>query len=131
MMIWHASEKNQLVDEYRNYEPPATDITIEEPGDAYDEDGFDKESRIIFNVKEGYFLNTFLTTNIVQDLGEIVAGESESTFLQKFERIYLKFDDSVKVKPGDKFSVYLPEGKVKHEISDRVGFRYATGRRSE
>lgn len=116
--------KNQLVTEYRNYEPPATDISIEEPGENYDEDGFDKNSRITFNIKEGYFLNTFLTTNIVQDLGEIVASDSERTFLQKYERIYLDFDESVKVKPGDKFSVYLPEGKVKHQISDRSGFRY-------
>lgn len=110
--------------EYERYEPPTSEIIIKEPGDAYDDLGFDRDSKISFNVKDGFFLNTFVTTNIVQDLGEIVAGQTERVFLQKYDRVYVKFDAAVKVKPGDKFSVYTPEGRVAHKISDRRGYRY-------
>lgn len=110
--------------EYERYEPPSSEIVIKEPGDAFDSLGFDRDSRISFEVKDGFFLNTFVTTNIVQDLGEIVAGRDEKVFLQKYDRIYVKFDQTLKVKPGDKFSVYSADGKAEHKISDRSGFRY-------
>lgn len=110
--------------EYERYDPPSSEIVIKEPGDAYDSLGFDRDSKISFDVKDGFFLNTFVTTNIVQDLGEIVAGRNERVFLQKYDRIYVKFDQAVKVKPGDKFSVYSADGKVSHKISDRSGYRY-------
>jgi hypothetical protein len=116
--------KLSLNKEYERYTPPPTEILIKEPGDVYDELGFDKNSRIQFDVKDGFYLNTFVTTNIVQDLGEIKASPTERVFLQRFDRIYVEFGPSVKVKPGDKFSVYSPEGKVSHSISDREGFRY-------
>jgi hypothetical protein len=116
--------KLSLNKEYERYIPPQTEILIKEPGDAYDELGFDKNSKIQFDVKDGFYLNTFLTTNIVQDLGEIKASPTERVFLERFDRVYVEFGPSVKVKPGDKFSVYSPEGRVSHSISDREGFRY-------
>jgi hypothetical protein len=110
--------------DYEKYEPPFTEIIVEEPTKLYDENGFDRDSIIRFDFKEGFFLNTFVTTNIVQDLGYIKAGKNESLFLQKFDKIYVKLDASVKAKPGDQFSVYVPHGKVEHPTSDRSGYRY-------
>jgi len=123
-----ASIGNQsLVREYEKYEPPIPDILIEEPNDQYDSTGFDKSSRISYQIKEGFFLNTFVTTNIIQDLGFVEAMKNEAVFVQKFDSIYVNFDESVRVKPGDLFSIYLPEGKVQNKISDREGYRYTIG----
>ncbi len=116
-----------LVKEYEKYEPPIPDILIEEPSDQYDSSGFDKSSRISYQIKEGFFLNTFVTTNIIQDLGFIDAMKNEAVFVQKFDSIYISFDESVRVKPGDLFSIYLPEGKVENKISDREGYLYTIG----
>lgn len=114
----------QLRTEYKKYDPPVPDIVIQEPGNEYDSSGFDKNSVISFDVKEGFYLNTFITTNVVQDLGEIEATQKEAIFIQKFDKIYVNFDNSVKVKPGDKFSVYSAAGKSTHPISDRSGYKY-------
>lgn len=116
-----------LLDEYQKYDPPVPDIVIQEPGEAYDNTGFDKSSKISFNVKEGFFLNTFVTSNIVQDLGEIDAIAEENVFIQQFSKIYVNFDSSVKVKPGDMFSVYNTGGPVSHKVSDRSGYKYTIG----
>lgn len=119
--------KLSLVSEFQKYEPPVPDIIIQEPGEQYDSTGFDKSSKIVFDVKEGFFLNTFVTSNIVQDLGEIEGMEKENVFIQQFDKIYVKFDNAVKVKPGDLFSVYVPGGSVKHQVSDRSGYKYTIG----
>ncbi len=120
------AEQN-LVSEYQKYEPPVPDIVVQEPGENYDSTGFDKSSRIVFDVKEGFFLNTFVTSNIVQDLGEVVGMGKENVFIQQFDKIYVKFDNSVKTKPGDLFSVYIPGGPVSHKVSDRSGYKYTIG----
>ncbi len=119
--------KENLKNDYSDYEPPTPDIIIQEPNESYDETGFDKSSVIRFNVKEGFFLNTFVTSNIVQDLGEIVGKGDENIFVSKFDKIYVDFDKSVKVKPGDTFSVYVPGGQVAHQSSDRAGYKYTIG----
>lgn len=116
--------KENLNSEYVAYEPPVPDIAIKEPGDQYDETGFDKNSKIIFDVKEGFFLNTFVTSNIVQDLGVIAGKADENIFINKFDNVYVEFDKSVKVKPGDYFSVYSPGGQVSNRVSDRAGYKY-------
>ena len=112
--------------EYEKYEPPYSNVLIKEPNDQYDESGFDKNSKIVFNFKEGFFLNTFVTTNVIQDVGEIKATPKESVFVNKFDIIYASFDRSAKVKPGDMFTVYTTNGEIKHPISDRSGFIYTT-----
>ncbi len=119
-------EKQQKNTEYEKYDPPISDIQIKEPGEQYDDSGFDKSSKIVFNYKEGFFLNTFVTTNVLQDLGEIKATPKESVFIHKHDTIYVNFDKAAKVKPGDLFSVYTAGGEVKHIISDRSGFVYTT-----
>lgn len=119
-------EKQQKISEYEKYEPPLSEIRISEPGEQYDDSGFDKTSKIVFNYKEGFFLNTFVTTNVLQDLGEIKATPKESVFIHKHDTIYVNFDKAAKVKPGDMFTVYTMGGEVKHVISDRSGFVYTT-----
>ena len=119
-------EKKQKNNEYEKYDPPLSDIAIKEPSDQYDSSGFDKNSKIVFNYREGFFLNSFVTTNVVQDLGEIKATPKEAVFIHKYDTIYVNFDKSAKVKPGDLFSVYSAGGEVKNPISDRSGFVYTT-----
>ena len=119
-------EKASKNTEYEKYEPPYSNVLIKEPNDQYDESGFDKNSKIVFNFKEGFFLNTFVTTNVVQDVGEIKATPKESVFVNKYDIIYATFDRSAKVKPGDLFTVYTTNGEIKHPISDRSGFIYTT-----
>jgi hypothetical protein len=113
-----------LQTDYERYDPPPSEIIIREPDDSYDNTGFGRDSVIQFDVRQASFLNTFVTTNIVQDLGEIVAMPSERVFVQNHDRVYMRFDNSVRVRPGDLFSVYGPGGRVRHKVSDRSGFRY-------
>ncbi len=119
-------EKEQKNNEWEKYDPPVTQVTVKEPSEEYDTSGFDKNAKIVFNYKEGFFLNTFVTTNVIQDLGEIYAAKNEGVFIHKYDTIYVKFDRSAKVKPGDYFSIYSMGGEVKHPISDRSGFQYST-----
>ncbi len=119
-------EKQQRNKEYEKYDPPLSDVAISEPGDQYDSSGFDKSNKIVFNYKEGFFLNSFVTTNVVQDVGEIKATSKEAVFIQKHDTIYVNFDKSTKVKPGDLFSAYTAGGEIKHPVSDRSGFLYTT-----
>lgn len=116
----------ELNTDFKNYDPPISEITIQEPDDTYDESGVDKTTKLTFKVKEGFYLNTFLTTNHVQDLGKIVAKRDESVYIQKREIIYIEFDKSVKVRPGDLFTIYSADGKVTHPVSDREGHKYTT-----
>ena len=55
--------RKSLTREYEKYEPPETSISIKPPDEQYDDAGFDKSSKISFKFKEGFFLNTFVTTN--------------------------------------------------------------------
>ena len=120
-------EKLSRNNEFEKYDPPLSDISIAEPpADVYDSAGFDKSDKIVFNYREGFFLNTFVTTNVVQDLGEIKATPKESVFINRHDTIYVNFDKSAKVKPGDLFSTYVAGGEIKHPVSDRSGFVYST-----
>lgn len=110
--------------EYEKYEPPTTKITIEEAKNRYDESGFDKESKISFRYKEGFFLNTFVTTNIVQDFGEITNGIKAGILFSTGDTIYVKFDKEVHVMAGEMYSIYGGMGKAKHKSSEREGYKY-------
>ncbi|OFZ69681.1 MAG: hypothetical protein A2451_12560 [Bdellovibrionales bacterium RIFOXYC2_FULL_39_8] len=113
-----------LVKEYNSYQPPVTDITIKEPGVEYDPSGFDKFSKVKFDFSEGYYLNTFITSNILADVGKISAIPNERTFIHKADHIFVKFDRGTKIRPGDMYSSYSAHGKSSHPISDRSGYRY-------
>jgi hypothetical protein len=110
--------------EYENYDPPKSDFGIVLPKN-YDKDGFDRSSRIYFSFKEGFYLRTFVSTNIVQDFGSVVNGPDENIFFKPKDKAYILLDESINALPGDIYSVYSSGGKVKHENSDRQGFKYS------
>ncbi len=119
-----AVDSSQLNEEHEKYDPPLSEALIQEPSDNYDSTGFDTASKFQFKIKEGFYLNTFISTNFVQDLGFIRSKQDESIYIKKYDKVYIEFDSSIKVRPGDKFSVYYPEGKVSHKVSDREGNKY-------
>lgn len=109
--------------EYESYEPPRSEFDIVVPKN-YDKTGFDKNSRIFYSFKEGFYLSTFVSTNIVQDFGSITNGPDENIFFTKTDRAYVQFDETINALPGDLFSVYSSGGKVKNPNSDREGYKY-------
>lgn len=113
-----------LLKEYEKYEPPKSSFDVAALEENYDAFGLDKNSRIQFDFKEGFYLNTFVSTNIVQDFGKLDSAIKEAVFLSSGDQVYVDFDASMNVVPGDKFSVYTANGKVKHENSDREGYKY-------
>lgn len=110
--------------EYENYEPPRSDFDVVIPKN-YDETGFDKNSRIFYSFKEGFYLSTFVSTNIVQDFGKITNGPDENIWFSNLDHAYIEFDESINAMAGDKFSVYSALGKVNNPNSDREGYKYA------
>jgi len=117
------SEQN-LIKEYEAYEPPRPDFNIDIPQDEYDASGFDRNAKITFNFKEGFYLNTFISTNIVQDFGKVDSAIDEKQLFTKYDHVYLTFDETIDVVIGDKFSVYTSQGERSNPNSDRVGFKY-------
>lgn len=118
------ANQDALNKEYEHYEPPKNEFEFDLPKD-YDEHGFDKNSKIFFSFKEGFYLSTFLSTNIVQDFGAIKSGPDENIFFTLNDRAYVQFDENVKPLPGDLFSIYTAGGKITHKNSDRTGYKYS------
>lgn len=118
------ASKTSLIKDYENYEPPMSQILVAPPASKYDKTGLDRNARIVFNYKEGFYLNTFVTNNPVQDLGKVVAGIDEKISFTPKDRMFLQFDNSLNILPGDRFSIYAAQGKVTHKNSDRTGFKY-------
>ena len=116
--------ESSLIKEYEKYEPPKTNLSTDDLASNYDSSGLDKNSKIQFNFKEGFYLNTFVSTNIVQDFGKVESSVKEAVFLSTGDKVYVRFDDSMNVVAGDKFSMYSAEGKVSHVNSDREGYKY-------
>lgn len=113
-----------LIKEYEAYEPPRPDFQIEIPQEEYDSTGFDRNAKVTFNFKEGFYLNTFISTNIVQDFGKIDSAIEEKQLFSKYDHVYAVFDDNIEVVIGDKFSVYTAQGIQANENSDREGYKY-------
>ena len=120
----NAAGAQALNREYENYEPPRNEFDIILPKN-YDKTGFDKNSRIFYSYKEGFYLSTFVSTNIVQDFGSLTNGPDENIFFTTRDRAYIQFDETINALPGDKFSIYSSGGKVKHSNSDREGYKYS------
>ena len=110
--------------EYENYEPPRSEFDVIVPSN-YDKLGFDKNSKIVYSFKEGFYLSTFVSSNIVQDFGEITNGPDENIFFTIGDTAYVKFDESINALPGDKFSIYSSMGKAQNKNSDRQGYKYS------
>ncbi|MBT3983964.1 MAG: LysM peptidoglycan-binding domain-containing protein [Bacteriovoracaceae bacterium] len=111
--------------EYERYSPPKKIINLDEPILEFEDTGFDKSARESFGYKEGFYLNTFVTTNIVQDFGYVDHAQNEGINLHNYDRIYINFDPGLRIVPGDLFSLYAPHGEIGHDISDRSGYKYS------
>lgn len=118
------ASKLALIREYENYEPPVSKLDSFVPPNMYDSTGLDRNSKIVFNFKEGFYLNTFVTNNPVQDFGKVDSGADENIYFTTNDRMYLKLDESINVLPGDRFSIYAAQGNISHTNSDRKGFKY-------
>ncbi|MEX0798287.1 MAG: hypothetical protein WD025_02525, partial [Bacteriovoracaceae bacterium] len=119
-----AISEQSLIKEYEAYEPPRPDFLIEIPKDEYDASGFDRTAKISFEFKEGFYLNTFVSTNVVQDFGKIDSAVEAKQLFTEWDQLYLRFDDNIDVVAGDKFSIYTAAGNVTHKNSDREGYKY-------
>jgi hypothetical protein len=113
-----------LIKEYEVYEPPRLDFAITAPEDEFDASGFDKNSKISYNFKEGFPVTTFISNNVVQDLGKVKASFDEKMLFSTHDYLYVEFDEKMDVTAGDKFSFYRNVGEVTHKNSDRKGFEY-------
>ena len=113
-----------MIKEFEVYEPPKLDFAIAIPDSDYDADGFDKNTKISFSFKEGININTFVSTNVVQDFGKIESSYMYSGAFGIHDRIMIRFDDSIDVVVGDKFSTYAAQGEISNKNSDRKGFKY-------
>jgi len=116
--------EDSLVKEYEVYEPPKNDFAIAVPEEDFDENGFDKNAKVVFNFKEGFHLNTFLANNIIQDFGKVESAIDEKGLFTKYDKFFVRFDQKIDVVAGDKFSVYSSDGEKTHKNSDRKGFKY-------
>ena len=113
-----------LIKEYEVYEPPRLDFAISAPEEQFDETGFDKNSKISYNFKEGFHITTFVSNNVVQDFGKVSASYDEKTLFSTHDYVYVEFDEQMDVTVGDQFSFYRNVGEVKHKNSDRRGYEY-------
>jgi hypothetical protein len=120
-----SASKDALNDEYKKYTPNDVGINSIIPTNEYDRTGFDKNAKVEYNFKEGFSLNTFISSNFVQDYGFIDSAVHEGLYLTNRHKVFLDFEGDIDVQPGDKFSIYTPEGKVVHKNSDRYGYRYS------
>lgn len=116
--------EQSLIKEYEVYEPPRLDFVVGVPDSEFDESGFDKNAKIKFNFKEGFYLNTFLSNNIVQDFGKVESSVNENILFTTHDKFYVRFDEKIDVVVGDKFSVYSAGGEVTNQNSDRKGLKY-------
>ena len=116
--------KLSLQDDYKRYNPPVPKIIVVEPDEG--NAGFDKDSIVDIDIKEGLALTTFLTKDAIVDLGEIVELDKEMGYIlvKERERLYVKFNDDSNVQVGDFFSIYKFGGPVHYKYSDRQGYRY-------
>lgn len=113
-----------LIKEYEVYEPPRMDFAITVPEGEFDSTGFDKNSKISYNFKEGFPVTTFISNNVVQDFGKVSASYDEKSLFSTHDSVFVEFDESLDLTVGDKFSFYRNIGEVSHKNSDRKGFEY-------
>lgn len=113
-----------LIREFESYEPPKLDFVIDIPDEQYDETGFDRNAKISYSFKEGFYLNTFIANNIVQDFGKIESAINQNGFFINEDTVFIRIDEKIDVVPGDKFSIYAASGERSHPNSDRKGFKY-------
>ncbi len=75
--------------------------------------------------KKGIETHSFVSSNIIEDLGEIKFSPTEETNFTLNKVVFLSFFPTVQAFPGDFYSIYVPAGMMKHEKSEREGYHYS------
>lgn len=116
--------EQSLIREYEEYDPPKLDVVINIPDEQYDSTGFDKNAKVKYSYKEGFYLNTFIANNVVQDFGKIESAINKNSYFVTHDVVFVRIDEKIDIVPGDKFSIYSSAGEKSHPNSDRKGFKY-------
>lgn len=111
--------------EYESYTPPRPDYLLNLDPTEYDNSGVGIDTRIEVDFKQGFYLTTFISSNIVQDFGYIDSAIEEKNYFSQFDKLFIKIDKGVNPRVGDQFSTYINHGEVDHPESDRKGERYS------
>ncbi|MBP9673882.1 MAG: LysM peptidoglycan-binding domain-containing protein [Bacteriovoracaceae bacterium] len=109
--------------EYRAYNPPYIPIIVDDPSKDR-KWTFDRSHKVNVKFKEGYSLNTFITTNIVQDFGFIESASEPSQFKSGFAKVFVRFNKDATVSQDEMFSIYHAQGSISAPFSDRKGYQY-------
>lgn len=111
-------------EEYKKYTPPQMEIVSKPPEDQYDSFGIEKASQSQSDFKQGHYLNTFVTTNEMKNLGEFTDMVHEAISLNMKDRVYVTFEEGQSPQAGELFSVYTDLGEVKTKFSERSGRKF-------
>jgi hypothetical protein len=86
-----------------------------------DPDGFDRRSKISFNVSTGFELFSLVSTEPQHILGELVASRSAGKFLSLGDIVYI--DSEEKLNSGERYAI-TPRSSTSLSSSGRGGYAY-------
>lgn len=111
-------------EEYKKYVPPQMELTSKPPADQYDSFGVDKGNGSRGEFKQGHYLNTFVTTNEIKQIGEFTDMAVEAISFSIGFKIFVVLNEGQSGQAGDLFSIYTDLGKVDSPVSERTGKKY-------
>ena len=114
-----------LKDDYKHYNPVTPPSLMRRAPQKEEIGTWTKIFSERGSLNQGFYLNTFVTDDVMKELGSIDSFSRENSYAQNFETVYTKFNPSLDVSPGDMFSAYEYHGILKHKVSDRAGHRYS------
>jgi hypothetical protein len=119
--VMGSPEKNE---EYKKYVPPQMEIVSKPPADQYDSFGIDKGNVAKGEFKQGHYLNTFVTTNEIKEVGEFTDMPTEAISFNLGFKIFITLNEGQNAQAGDLYSIYTDHGKVESDKSERTGRKY-------
>ncbi len=119
--VMGSPEKNE---EYKKYVPPQMELVNKPPADQYDSFGIDKGNSARGEFKQGHYLNTFVTTNAVKEVGTFTDMPIEAIWFYLGSKIFVTLNEGQSGQAGDLFSIFTDLGKVDSAISERTGQKY-------
>jgi hypothetical protein len=109
--------------EYDKYHPAVVEIARKPDPNQYDSTGIEKVTPSAV-YKQGYYLNTFITTNELKVLGNVDSKKDEASTIRLKEIMYVTLNPKEELNSGDLVSAFLDEGMIDYEGSDRTGRKY-------
>lgn len=114
-------------EEYKKYIPKEVDEVVKPSTEQYDESGIDRSSQVVNKFKQGFYLNTFISTNEIKSYGSIESKIDESFWFKAGDIVFIIPSDGAELKAGDLYSYYLEGEKIESSFSEREGFKYTIG----